>query len=106
MVNQKLIGKILVHQLQGKVSEQRLVGKLIKQQLHGKVISQQLNANVSFNIVEITTNKKYEGSYEITPKIEEQIFSTKNYVMTKNLIVKEIPTYEVSNDSGVTFSIG
>lgn len=48
----------------------------------------------------------YKGEYEVTPSTEEQVLPTKNKSMRNDVTVKEIPTYEVSNDSGTTFIIG
>ena len=42
----------------------------------------------------------YEGSYEVTPKLEEQVLPTKNRSMTDDLTVKEVPVSRVSNPSG------
>lgn len=39
----------------------------------------------------------YFGEYEITPKIEEQRYLTKDKVMSEDITVKSIPTYEVTN---------
>lgn len=49
----------------------------------------------------------YFGEYEITPKIEEQRYLTKDKVMSEDITVKSIPTYEVTNlQGGTTFIIG
>ena len=44
----------------------------------------------------------YAGSYEVTPKIKRQTLATEDKVMAKDLTVKEIPYYEVSNTHGGT----
>lgn len=46
--------------------------------------------------------EEYEGSYEVTPKLEEQILQTAEKVMTNDLKIKEIPYAEVTNPAGGT----
>jgi len=49
----------------------------------------------------------FEGNYEIIPKIIPQNLETKGKVMKNNINIREIPYYEVSNDSsGNTVYIG
>ena len=48
----------------------------------------------------------YNGTYEITPKTKEQIIETENKHMSRNMLIKEIPFYEVSNEKGETIIIG
>lgn len=48
----------------------------------------------------------YKGEYEVTPKETQQVLQTKNKSMADDITVKEIPTYEVSNNAGTTFIIG
>lgn len=48
----------------------------------------------------------YKGEYEITPTIEDQTLPTKNRSLREDIVVKKIPTYEVSNEYGTTFIIG
>lgn len=42
----------------------------------------------------------YTGSYEITPKVIAQSLETAEKYMQKDLTVKAIPYYDVSNPSG------
>ena len=42
----------------------------------------------------------YHGSYEVTPKLEDQTLLTKDKSMTDNVVVKEVPVARVSNPSG------
>lgn len=49
---------------------------------------------------------KFDGDYEVTPKVTAQTLSTKSKLMTDDLTVGEIPTFEVGNDFGTTFYIG
>lgn len=50
----------------------------------------------------------YGGEYEIVPKaFEAQVLPTSNRVLKEDVIVKEVPFYETSNDSdGITAYIG
>ena len=51
--------------------------------------------------------EKYNGPYEITPRIHEQSFETAQKLMIQDLTVLEIPYAPVANDSGgVTVTIG
>lgn len=49
----------------------------------------------------------YDGDYSIVPFCDKKtILPTDGKKMTNNITVEEIPYYEVSNEYGVTFSIG
>lgn len=48
----------------------------------------------------------YDGEYEVTPKAVEQTLATKGKTMSDDVTVKEIPTWQVSNEYGKTFIIG
>ena len=41
----------------------------------------------------------YTGSYDVTPKVEEQELLTKKKLMTDNVRIRSIPIYEVSNQA-------
>ena len=61
------------------------------------------------NVVLISVEgKKYEGEYDITPSTyNDQVLATRNLVMTKDVTVRKIPQFEVSNTSnGKTLIIG
>lgn len=61
------------------------------------------------NVVLISVEgKKYEGEYDITPSTyNDQVLATQNLVMTKDVTVRKIPQFEVSNTSnGKTLIIG
>lgn len=61
------------------------------------------------NVVLISVEgKKYEGEYDITPSTyNDQVLATRNLVMTKDVTVRKIPQFEVSNMSnGKTLIIG
>ena len=42
----------------------------------------------------------YDGDYEVTPKITLQTLETKNKIMTDDVVIKGIPYFETSNESG------
>lgn len=44
--------------------------------------------------------EQYEGSYDVTPKVEGQTMPTKNKVLIDDMTVKAIPIFKVSNTSG------
>ncbi len=47
------------------------------------------------------TNKDiYEGSYQVIPKVNEQVLETKEKIMKDNLTVVAIPFFETSNEVG------
>nr|DAK80094.1 MAG TPA: hypothetical protein [Caudoviricetes sp.] len=56
----------------------------------------------------ISSAPVYDGMYIVTPKnYEETELETKDKMMQKNVTVKKIPKYEVSNDfGGSTLIIG
>lgn len=61
------------------------------------------------NVVLISVEgKKYEGEYDVTPSTyNDQVLATRNLVMTKDVTVRKIPQFEVSNTSnGKTLIIG
>lgn len=61
------------------------------------------------NVVLISVEgKKYEGEYDVTPSTyNDQVLATRNLVMTKDVTVRKIPQFEVSNMSnGKTLIIG
>lgn len=48
----------------------------------------------------------YKGSYEVIPKLDDQVLATNNRSMTKDLVVKEVPVARVTNPSnGKTVTI-
>lgn len=59
------------------------------------------------NVGGMISQEPYEGSYEVTPTIEQQILQTKNKTMVDDLTIKSIPYAEVTNTSnGITVTIG
>lgn len=64
--------------------------------------------NIDFGIVmeRDIQHDYYDGSYEVTPKINAQSLNTAEKVMREDLKVKSIPYYEVDNTKGTTIFIG
>lgn len=53
--------------------------------------------------IEISHNEYYQGEYVVTPKMfEGTVLPTKEKTMADDVIVLEVPFYEVSNETGGT----
>lgn len=80
-------------------SECRLTGTIY---LDGTLVG--VLSNTNGNLVgSLTAPRGYEdyiGSYEVTPSTAEQIMNTADKHLTDNIIIHEIPYYNVSNQSG------
>ena len=52
--------------------------------------------------------EKYEGDYEVTPSTySDKVMATQNMVMSKDVTIRKIPQFEVSNTAaGKTLIIG
>ena len=59
-------------------------------------------------VLENVTGGKYEGADDVVPSTyQDKVLKTRNLSMTKDVTVRKIPQYEVSNDAGgTTFIIG
>lgn len=57
---------------------------------------------ISKQIVMPDGQEVYEGQYDITPKVTEQIMQTANKYMIDDVTIRKIPVYKVSNTSGGT----
>lgn len=66
-----------------------LVGSLYK--THGTLIG---------SLSEPHGYKDYTGPYEVTPSTAEQIMNTEDKHLTNNIVIHEIPYYNVSNPAG------
>lgn len=70
-------------------------------EVHGNKI------DLDFGEVYGTTASKYEGSYEVVPKVVAQTLPTAQKIMQKDLVIAVIPYAEVSNlFDGKTVTIG
>lgn len=68
----------------------------------GNIISQEnINGNITYGNGNGEYLAPYEGEYEVTPlAFEETVLRTNGMKMTDDVIIKEIPYYETSNESG------
>jgi hypothetical protein len=58
-------------------------------------------------VINVNPATFYEGEYEVTPKFEAQTLKTADRLLTKDVIIEEIPYAEVSNNAGgTTVTIG
>lgn len=76
-------------------------------ELRGRIIPEQLLSATMSSSVALKGNLympigyvDYAGTYEVIPKITEQILETQDKRMAKNVTIREIPFYEVGNSSG------
>lgn len=62
---------------------------------------------VSVRIAAVVSAPEYSGPYDITPLFTAQVLPTAKKLMQKDVTIRKIPQYEVSNDSsGYTLIIG
>lgn len=63
-----------------------------------------IRSNVSLNGViskpKYINFEKYQGDYEVTPKVEAQTIPTKDKVLIDDMTIKSIPFFKVSNTTG------
>lgn len=63
--------------------------------------------SVSVGSISTKSYDVYDGTYTVVPKPKkEQVLQTSGKLLLKNIIIKEIPYYKVSNKSGKTVYIG
>lgn len=59
------------------------------------------------SVTDVIGGDAYEGEYEVTPTNTDIVLDTDGSVLTKDIVVKAVPTYAVSNTAGgTTFVIG
>lgn len=79
-------------------------------ELHGKLYSdiKILHGNVRISDKTYIHDRfpDYIGDYEITPKVDSQTLETKDTSVRDDITIKPIPYEEVSNEYGITVSIG
>lgn len=78
------------------------------QTIYTKFIETSCNFNINFGeVFLIPTGDKYEGDYEVTPRVSEQVLETKGLVMKDDITIFEIPKVQVLNiKNGYTVTIG
>lgn len=77
----------------GKIGAE-MSGDIMESAFSGK-----LNAEMPGSIV-FSIQDQYDGPYEIIPKTEPQVLSTKEKTMMDDVTVREVPYFEVSNQFG------
>lgn len=65
--------------------------------------SQEFDLEIDSATIVYTGGDPYTGSYEVTPKVEQSTtLETANKVLAKDVTIRKIPQFEVSNESGGT----
>ena len=59
-------------------------------------------ANLAFGEVHVVSvgGEVYKGKSAVTPKVTQQVLPTKGKTLVKDVTVREIPYFDVSNPSG------
>lgn len=106
---------IEISDVQNNIKQQCITGVILPQKIlvegylqDKDIIKGSLNpkTQISGNIkVPFTQNDTYDGITEVVPAFIQQILYTKQKLLTSNIKVHEILTYEVSNSYGTTFII-
>ena len=63
-------------------------------------VSPRQEIGIEQDIINVLPVPVYKGEYEVTPKVTEQTLPTAQKVLEKDVCVKKIPYFEVSNNSG------
>lgn len=70
-------------------------------------VAQQSAVRVDVTGTAVVSAPEYSGPYDITPLFTAQVLPTAKKLMQKDVTIRKIPQYEVSNDSnGYTLIIG
>lgn len=70
-------------------------------------VAQQSAVRVNVTGTTVVGAPEYSGPYDITPLFTAQVLPTAKKLMQKDVTIRKIPQYEVSNDSnGYTLIIG
>lgn len=80
----------------------------VDSELNVKFIQTECSFKIDFGeVVLVRTDNIYEGDYEVTPRVYEQILETKDKLMLDDVTVKVIPLSKVINlQNGYTVTIG
>ena len=76
-------------------SNMRLDAKFSQSSQNFRAIFANLQKMTEYNDV-----PPYIGSYVVTPRVDEQVLPTAQKMMAEDLTIKEIPFFNVSNNSG------
>lgn len=115
-----IYGKInSTHEIHGKITGNIQLGGLLNPviNLQGSISDGEVGAltgKIGYQkqlkgVIELPKWKEteiYNGDYIITPKIIEQSVKTRSKLMKDNVVVKAIPYFETSNQTGKTVYIG
>lgn len=52
------------------------------------------------SVINVNPAPFYEGEYDVTPKVTEQTLATAHKLLEKDVHIKKIPYFKVSNTSG------
>lgn len=64
-------------------------------------VSPKITGNITYGIGEGNFVPTYEGEYNVTPlAFQETTLKTKDKKLNQNIVVKEIPYYETTNQGG------
>ena len=78
----------------------------IRQSTTQKVTIKNATPVISLTLSQVGSKvRKYTGEYDVTPTIEGSVLPTADKLMEKDVNIKAIPFYEVSNDTGETVYI-
>lgn len=85
-----------------------ITGKISDKLQVSASISEANKMTASLNFPEVVINSNiYDGEYIITPSTDtDQVLETKHTYLDGNITVLKIPTYETSNEVGISFIIG
>lgn len=64
-----------------------------------------LTATLAIKVLETDAHQKYSGETTVIPATSEIVLNTANTIVADDILVKEIPTFETSNEFGVSFII-
>lgn len=64
-------------------------------------VSPKITGNITYGIGEGDYTPAYEGEYNVTPlAFQETTLKTKDKKLNQNIVIKEIPYYETTNQGG------
>lgn len=69
-------------------------------------VAQQSAVSVRITGTAVVSAPEYAGPYDITPLFTAQVLPTAKKLMQKDVTIRKIPQYEVSNDYGTTLILG
>lgn len=80
----------------------------VDSELKARFIQSECSFKVDFGeVIFIRTDEKYEGDYNVIPRVYEQVLPTKDKLMLDDVTVEVIPMMKVINVSnGYTATIG